>query len=797
MNPPSTDPSRYLRLCVVSLAAILGAGYALFMGPLRVPDEGGHLYRAVALASGACRAAPAVGAAVDWRELDRYPVWAPLPPGTTAADMLRMIDTNGGTLPLSLVNAHIFINMYSCVTYLPAAAGIRAARFATDSPLYLLYAGRLANLAAFLVALYWALRLLPDFHLSLACLALMPMTLHQAASLSADAVTIWTAFLSCAYVLRLATGSRVLGRKEYIALAIGSAVLALSKSNATLLLLPVMIPESKFASRKARWMVVAGCLAMGGAAAGLWQLANRQNVQILSVIAGYGSYSVSEKAHFVLQHPVLLVGAIGRTVADSCIDFAQQFVGKLGFQTISLPAWIVWSCLGSLAIVAVTQSCSVRLHAWQRLTLLGVFLASGAAIFIYDWIVWPAGDFLTHEVIEGRGVIVAVVGRYFIPLAFLVLAALSSYRLRFPRVYVAVPILALFILANAVALARVWEAYQRRTSLLPNRLRMAARLVLTGPKAAALLYDHRLVQNPDRGTPVYFVSDGVRHVVSGDWMKLHGYRWPDDVLIVRGDAPENIPMGGSLKPAGPSAVGVFREGHRFILDANGNHRLDGTAPGQDRIIESFVPTQPGDIPLTGDWDGSGKTKIGIYRPAASKWFLDLNGNGVFDSADRTYTFGGSPLDIPVVGDWNGTGTDKIGVFRGGSWLLDYNGNGSVDAANRSFTFGGPGDVPVVGDWNKSGISKVGVFRAGYLWVLDTNGNYVLDAGDRVFPFGGVPGDIPVAGDWNGDGRTKVGIFRSGFLRVLDTNGSQSYTPGISQTFAFGGIGADKPIVGKW
>jgi len=32
----------------------------------------------------------------------------------------------------------------------------------------------------------------------------------------------------------------------------------------------------------------------------------------------------------------------------------------------------------------------------------------------------------------------------------------------------------------------------------------------------------------------------------------------------------------------------------------------------------------------------------------------------------------------VTGDWNGTGTTKIGIYTDGLWYLDINGNGAWD-----------------------------------------------------------------------------------------------------------------------
>ena len=66
------------------------------------------------------------------------------------------------------------------------------------------------------------------------------------------------------------------------------------------------------------------------------------------------------------------------------------------------------------------------------------------------------------------------------------------------------------------------------------------------------------------------------------------------------------------------------------------------------------------------------------------WYIDRNRNGGYDgtaAGDETFSFGQSG-DVPVVGDWTGSGTVKIGVFRNGQWLLDCNGNGVWDGACR-------------------------------------------------------------------------------------------------------------------
>ena len=99
------------------------------------------------------------------------------------------------------------------------------------------------------------------------------------------------------------------------------------------------------------------------------------------------------------------------------------------------------------------------------------------------------------------------------------------------------------------------------------------------------------------------------------------------------------------------------------------------------------------------------SKIGVFTPQTGMWTLDINGNGKFDGCTLDKCFGpfGTTGDIPIVGDWSGTGTAKIGVFRAatGEWFLDLNGNGQWDGPTIDKYingFGQAGDLPVVGKW---------------------------------------------------------------------------------------------------
>ena len=210
-------------------------------------------------------------------------------------------------------------------------------------------------------------------------------------------------------------------------------------------------------------------------------------------------------------------------------------------------------------------------------------------------------------------------------------------------------------------------------------------------------------------------------------------------------------------PERASHAAVYRNGEWILYGANTTYHFGG---------------QPGDIPVTGDWDGTGRTRPGIYQSSTGEWQLD--------GTHQTWHLGGQPGDIPITGDWDGMGRTKPGIYKPstGEWILY--------GTKTTYHLGGQtGDIPITGDWNGDGRSKPGIYRATGEWLL-----YGLA---KSIHYGGIPGDIPVTGDWNGDGRSKPGIFRRGSQWLLDFDGNYKFEDfGPDAVLTFGAPG-DQPL----
>ncbi len=268
---------------------------------------------------------------------------------------------------------------------------------------------------------------------------------------------------------------------------------------------------------------------------------------------------------------------------------------------------------------------------------------------------------------------------------------------------------------------------------------------------------------------------------------------------------------------------TFMEGGRWQLD------MKGADPEIAERLKDPVFGMASGTPVSGDFNGDGLTDIGVFLKG--EWFLDLNGNGVWDDGDLWIKLGHDG-DLPIVGDWDGDGKDDIGIF-GPAWpgdprailseaglpdqqskpsgltknlppkedeattgrrsmKLTAEGKMRTDLIDHVFHFGTAGDHPVAGDWNGDGIKTIAIFRDGQ-WHFDDDGDGRWSEGDRAIMFGQT-GDLPVVGDFDGDGIDEIGIYSQGKW-TLDSDGDLRRTA-HDKVFEMGGAG-DLPVVGDW
>lgn len=457
----SRAPLSALPALFLLLGLPLGFLFAIILPPLQAPDEVAHFYRAYNVSTGACVPPAYQNVPFALNQLQNgFPARVERSWPVHFQDYRALMHSTwreGEDAHIRNVSA----NTYTCIPYLAAAVGLELAKITSQSALMLLYGARLANLLLYLGLTYLALRILPVGQLILFCLALMPMTLHQAASASADAPTIATSFLFIAYVTYLAFDPRIITiSPRQITILVGLLLIdALCKFNGWLLLLSLLIPAKKLGTTKRKAALVCGMFALFAISALSWQHIDHSNYAQFDQYRASMEVYQSRNLNFVWKRPLDFSEVLLRSWTTYGYPYAVEFVGKLGWVSVPLPDWVtpVYLLMLFLAASVIGQA---SLLPGARVIAGVVFLGSFVSTFIVLWVLemtQPAYQYIeTH-----RALITGVQGRYFIPFALTLFLFISNNRLRWHPKLIVTACAAIIVTVDSTALVTIYRSFYR------------------------------------------------------------------------------------------------------------------------------------------------------------------------------------------------------------------------------------------------------------------------------------------------------------------------------------------------
>ncbi|HET6318187.1 MAG TPA: DUF2142 domain-containing protein, partial [Chloroflexota bacterium] len=315
---------------------------------------------------------------------------------------------------------------YTLVPYLPQTLVGIAARLFELRPLVVFYLGRLANLFAALTLVGLAMRVATELVAPIAAATLLPETLSEFASWSADPLTIALAFLLTAMLA---------AERITWATAVTAFFLGLCKPAYFLIALLVLLTRVRPRLKAA---VVASSL-LGTFLAWAYNSLGAYNQRI--------GVPVEARAQLacIVGEPLRFVRIFLHDVTEHGWTYLEQMTGRFGSVLQVQPsALLPWAELVLLLAVAMTGAPSLR-AAFRvsaavviALTIGGILLAT----FLFSSIA-------CGEAIEG------VQGRYFLPLLplALTLPAIARFKLALPVVVAGA------VVCNVVALAAIARSF--------------------------------------------------------------------------------------------------------------------------------------------------------------------------------------------------------------------------------------------------------------------------------------------------------------------------------------------------
>ena len=304
------------------------------------------------------------------------------------------------------------------------ALGITIARIFRFNCVVLAFLGRFMNLLLFAASVYGSVKLLPTGKSLLLGVALLPMTLHLAASYSYDAFIMAGCFFFCSYCLNLAYARPAVRKRDIAVLGILIALLGPCKMvYAVVMGFALLIPVKKFGGWKA-WAISAGAVLL------LFVLAmaavNSQTIAVYTAgsdnyvsWAGEEGYSIPYLIHRPATYLRMLYETLVHQADEWFLTMMGSALGNLDL-VLAVPAFGIFAltvCLGALSIRNGDEA--LYLTGGQKLWILflaGVCLLGLMTAMLVGWT--P----LSSQVIEG------VQGRYLLPLLPFVLLTAKSRR---------------------------------------------------------------------------------------------------------------------------------------------------------------------------------------------------------------------------------------------------------------------------------------------------------------------------------------------------------------------------------
>lgn len=404
-------------LIFVILGLIYGLAFLFVVPPFQAFDENTHFFKAMGLSEGQWmpeKIGNNVGIYVPegaWKLVNTF--WP-----STNVYFKEKLEVNDiiSKLNISLNNKEkhfaglqgIAVAVYSPIPYFPSVFAIMMGKFFDLPPLILMYLARFANLLVWLLLVYLAIRITPIYKWVFLILALLPMNVFEAASVSIDGLTIGLSFLMIAYILKLALGNANFKKRDFFILMILGLLIALVKSIYILLFfLFILIPADKFKDHKMKYGFFSILFVlMGLTSAGWIWLTNGLYIPV------FPTWSVTGQIQFITGHFLYYLTILLKTALNYGIYYLIMFVGDFGISGVSAPFIMVVTYFLMLIFVALVDKNEFKISLKQKLMCLIIFMVTVTTIFTFEYITWNP---------VGYGIILGVQGRYFIPIAPLLL----------------------------------------------------------------------------------------------------------------------------------------------------------------------------------------------------------------------------------------------------------------------------------------------------------------------------------------------------------------------------------------
>ena len=398
----------------LAIAIPIGMAYLVFLTPTYAPDENAHIYRSYEISEGILFTKtneknliksniPSFFVENNHKTLNKYnKLNEELQKNTNYDDKVEVDNPAYSYFP---------------TLYFPNTIMFLIGRIFNINGIIVLYLARIVNFIIFLICGYYAIKIMPFGKILLMTYLLIPMSVHQAISLSADSITNSTILLFIAYTLNL-----------YF----------------PIVLISIILIRVKEMTKNEKIKFIIATIVVGLVVGVLWILLEPKGEATEDIYAIQNNINSVEQIKFILTHPISYIKVLCNTIDVNIENYYLWFMGfSLGWMDIGVKR--IWLDIYFIMLLfsPFLEKNDKELKIGDKLVFIGTFLI----IFVLTLTALYVG----HSGV-GTDIIKGIQGRYFMPGVILLLLCMCGKEryIKLKNVNLIYPILIVFFNANIV-----------------------------------------------------------------------------------------------------------------------------------------------------------------------------------------------------------------------------------------------------------------------------------------------------------------------------------------------------------
>lgn len=309
---------------------------------------------------------------------------------------------------------------YSPFNYIPQLVGITIGRIVNANPMVIAYLGRSTNFLVFIILIYMSIRLMPKekWKNIIIVVALLPMTLNLATSLSPDCLAISLSILLVSYILNIKYKKEKVNITQICVLTFLCIATSLVKiAYLPLIILFLLIPSEKFKNKKMYYLIFILILLITIVVNLLWMsVANQGGTAAIRT-------NSEEQIFFVLANPLDFIINMIFTMTENIHDYINTMIGgwnTTAFGTMLLILVVFLTTFSKNKNEISNTNEEITLLKKDKIIIAFSLICVLFLIFAGLYIQWTVATFNRVEGIQGR---------YFLPILATILILIESDKL--------------------------------------------------------------------------------------------------------------------------------------------------------------------------------------------------------------------------------------------------------------------------------------------------------------------------------------------------------------------------------